>query len=69
MTITETEIETLHRADRSTGTWTELARLVGLDLAADVAANDADGIISAAAFTQLRAAGITSALVPAEFGG
>lgn len=68
-TETETEIETTNRTDRSTGTWTELARLVGLDLAADVAANDADGIISAAAFTQLRAAGITSALVPAEFGG
>ncbi len=75
MTITETEtaIETQNRTDRSGGTshesWTELARFVGLDLAADVAANDADGIISAAAFTQLRAAGITSALVPAEFGG
>ena len=42
---------------------------MGLDLAADVASNDADGTISHAAFRQLREAGITSALVPIEFGG
>lgn len=71
--MTITEIETAVPAGRpapnSERSWTDLARLVGLDLEADVGANDAAGTISSDAFTQLRDAGITSALVPTEFGG
>jgi alkylation response protein AidB-like acyl-CoA dehydrogenase len=53
-----------------TGTdWVELAREIGSTLVPDVAENDRRGEISVAAFESLRATGITSALVPSEFGG
>ena len=49
--------------------WAELARQVGVTLQPYAAEGDRSGEISAAAFDSLRAAGLTSALVPAEFGG
>jgi len=65
MTITESRNDT----DTSTITLSDLATRIGLDLAADVAANDVAGTISPAAFDRLRTDGITRALVPREFGG
>lgn len=49
--------------------WTEVARGIGSTLEPEVAEHDRSGKINVAAFDSLRAAGITSALVPAEFGG
>ena len=65
MTITESRND----SDTSTITLSDLATRIGLDLAADVAANDVAGTISPAAFDRLRTDGITRALVPREFGG
>jgi acyl-CoA dehydrogenase len=58
--------------DPITGTttdWTSLARDVGTALQPGVAERDRRGEISVAAFETLRAVGVTSALVPLEFGG
>lgn len=49
--------------------WTERARQVGASLQADVAERDRTGEISPAVFDQLRAAGLTHALVPLELSG
>jgi acyl-CoA dehydrogenase len=49
--------------------WTTVAHEIGQELHADVAAGDRDGDISADAFEVLRASGVTSALVPIDFGG
>jgi acyl-CoA dehydrogenase len=62
MTMTE-------EATTTTTDWTALARAVGTELRPGVAARDQSGEISTAAFETLRATGLTSALVPVEFGG
>lgn len=62
MTITESRT-------MSTTDWAGLTERIGLDLDRDVETNDADGTISPGAFRRLRDDGITSALVPTEFGG
>jgi alkylation response protein AidB-like acyl-CoA dehydrogenase len=49
--------------------WTERAGTVGADLRAAVREQDTSGQLSLAAIEQLRAAGLTGALVPTEFGG
>jgi hypothetical protein len=49
--------------------WVELAQGIGSELRAEAAARDRDGEISADAFEILRASGLTSALVPGDFGG
>jgi acyl-CoA dehydrogenase len=49
--------------------WVGLAAEIGTELAPGVAQRDRDGAISVDGFARLRAAGITSALVPTEFGG
>ncbi|MET7771881.1 acyl-CoA dehydrogenase family protein [Nocardia sp. NPDC005366] len=49
--------------------WTALARRVGETLRPEVAERDRSGEINAAAFDQLRASGLSAALVPVEFGG
>ncbi|MGE5345887.1 MAG: acyl-CoA dehydrogenase family protein [Acidithiobacillales bacterium] len=49
--------------------WAGLAREIGSSLLPEVARRDRDGEISITAFELLRTAGITSALVPPEFGG
>jgi alkylation response protein AidB-like acyl-CoA dehydrogenase len=49
--------------------WTRIAREIGTMLESGVAERDRLGEISTAAFETLRTTGITSALVPAEFGG
>ena len=59
MTMTDEHTITTTAAD-----WTALARAVGAELRPGVAAHDQRGEISVAAFEQLRAAGLTSALVP-----
>ena len=62
--MTMTENPTTTRTD-----WTALARAVGTDLQAGVAAYDRSGQIAVGAFDTLRATGLTSALAPADFGG
>ncbi len=62
------------RIDTATDTdiviaWAEVARDIGSELHAEAAARDRSGEISVDAFETLRASGITSALVPREFGG
>jgi acyl-CoA dehydrogenase len=49
--------------------WVGVAREIGTALVPGVAERDRSGEISTEAFDSLRAAGVTSALVPAEFGG
>jgi acyl-CoA dehydrogenase len=49
--------------------WAGIARDIGASLAPGVPDRDRSGEISAEAFERLRAEGVTSALVPAEFGG
>ncbi len=49
--------------------WTRIAREIGATLESGVAERDRLGEISTAAFETLRTTGVTSALVPAEFGG
>jgi acyl-CoA dehydrogenase len=49
--------------------WVGVAREIGTALVPGVAERDRSGEISTEAFESLRAAGVTSALVPAEFGG
>jgi acyl-CoA dehydrogenase len=49
--------------------WVALAHDIGAGLVPGVAERDRSGEISTEAFESLRAAGVTSALVPAEFGG
>lgn len=49
--------------------WIDLARQMGLALASTTADRDITGAVPAAAFDELRSNGITSALVPEEFGG
>ncbi|MFG1798080.1 acyl-CoA dehydrogenase family protein [Nocardia sp. NPDC049149] len=49
--------------------WTARARRVGETLRPEVAARDRSGEFSTAAFDLLRDAGLSAALVPAEFGG
>jgi acyl-CoA dehydrogenase len=49
--------------------WADVARDIGAELQAGAAARDRTGKISVEAFEILRASGITSALVPREFGG
>jgi len=58
------------RAATTTETdWAALARELGAGLKPEAAERDRAGEISAEAFETLRAAGITGALVPPEFGG
>jgi alkylation response protein AidB-like acyl-CoA dehydrogenase len=64
MTMTATPTTTNTATD-----WAGLARDVGTALQPGVAEQDRSGELSAAAFENLRAAGLTSALVPLEFGG
>jgi acyl-CoA dehydrogenase len=47
----------------------DVTRRIGAELAAGVAERDQTGELAMAGFRQLREAGITSALVPVEFGG
>lgn len=54
---------------RTTAEWIELARTIGADLKPGAAERDRTGELSIAAFDRLRADGVTSALVPEEFGG
>jgi alkylation response protein AidB-like acyl-CoA dehydrogenase len=59
-------------ASPTTGTatdWTRIAREIGGTLESGASERDRLGEISTAAFETLRTTGITSALVPAEFGG
>jgi alkylation response protein AidB-like acyl-CoA dehydrogenase len=56
-------------AARAATDWVALAHDIGTALVSGVADRDRSGEISAEAFESLRAAGVTSALVPAEFGG
>jgi len=49
--------------------WAGLAREVGSNLQPEVKERDRTGELSTAAFEHLRTAGLTSALVPLEFGG
>lgn len=53
----------------STTNWAELARETGKGLRPFAAENDRTGQLPSAAFESLKAAGLTSALAPAEFGG
>ena len=53
----------------STTNWAELARETGKGFRPFAAENDRTGQLSPAAFASLKAAGLTSALAPAEFGG
>jgi len=53
----------------TTADWIEHASSIGADLQPDAAMCDACGEISRPAFERLRAEGLTSALVPVEFGG
>jgi acyl-CoA dehydrogenase len=64
MTVTSNPTPTNTATD-----WTAVAREVGTELRGAVPAQDHSGEISATAFEKLRAAGITSALVPVECGG
>jgi acyl-CoA dehydrogenase len=54
---------------RSRTDWTALADEIGLGLRGEAAAHDRSGDVPRAAFDRLRSVGITSALVPIEFGG
>lgn len=59
-------------ADTTAGTttdWTAVAAQLGASLEAGAQENDRSGQISANAFQELRASGVTAALVPTEFGG
>lgn len=56
-----------HEAD--TNDWTKVAAEIARGLAAGVAGRDVTGEIAVEAFDQLREAGLTSMLVPAEHGG
>ena len=49
--------------------WVATARRLGTDLEPGVADRDRDGAIAVAGFEQLRATGLSRALVPIEFGG
>src|SRR5262245_13246023 len=49
--------------------WAEVARDIGIELRDDAPDRDQSGELSIEAFATLRASGITSALVPREFGG
>jgi len=55
--------------ERATTSWPLVARELGPDLRGAAAEHDRTGTVSAAAFERLRAAGLTGALVPLEFGG
>lgn len=63
MTMTE------EHTNDATLSWSQLTCQIGAELRPGAAERDRTGEISVAAFEILRAAGITSALVPAEFGG
>ena len=60
---------TIDSTTNTTFDWAELARQIGVALQPHVADRDRSGEISAIAFDNLRSAGLTSALVPVEFGG
>jgi alkylation response protein AidB-like acyl-CoA dehydrogenase len=64
MTTTALTAPTSTQAD-----WVRVARDIGVPLASGAAERDRLGEISGEAFEKLRAAGVTAALVPAEFGG
>jgi len=49
--------------------WLDIARQVGAELAPEVAERDRTGALAVEGFQRLREVGITSALVPEEFGG
>jgi alkylation response protein AidB-like acyl-CoA dehydrogenase len=61
---TTTEVETGTRAD-----WIEITRQLGLELSPGVAERDRTGALAVDGFRRMREVGITSALVPEEFGG
>jgi acyl-CoA dehydrogenase len=61
---TTTEIETGTRAD-----WIDIARQLGVELAPGVVERDRTGGLALDGFRRMREVGITSALVPEEFGG
>jgi alkylation response protein AidB-like acyl-CoA dehydrogenase len=60
---------TTHPTTTAGADWAGIAREIGATLVPGVAERDRSGEISTEAFESLRAAGVTSALVPAEFGG
>jgi alkylation response protein AidB-like acyl-CoA dehydrogenase len=68
---TMTEIPETAAADdiRTASDWTHVADAIGRTLRPAVAELDRSGEISTAAFDVLRAEGVTSALVPTDFGG
>src|SRR6478735_1394930 len=49
--------------------WEERATTIAAELRPGASAADVSGQLDAAAFDRIRAAGLTSALVPTEFGG
>ena len=49
--------------------WVAIARRLGTDFEPGVADRDRDGVLAVEAFQQLRATGLSRALVPVEFGG
>ncbi|NMN99547.1 acyl-CoA dehydrogenase family protein [Antrihabitans stalactiti] len=57
------------RTPNATTDWVGLAREIGATLRPEVAERDRTGEISAPAFDALRTTGLSSALVPTEFGG
>jgi acyl-CoA dehydrogenase len=71
MTTTAASSARTATATETEGTipWTEVAHDIGAELHAEAAARDRSGELSSDAFEVLRASGITSALVPREFGG
>jgi alkylation response protein AidB-like acyl-CoA dehydrogenase len=69
MTITETPTSKTTTYTRTTEQWTALAEALGSEFSATAPSHDRTGLIDKAAFDRLRAEGITSALVPTEFGG
>jgi len=67
MVVTMTMID--EQNTDATVNWSQLTRELGADLRPGASDRDRTGEISTAAFDVLRAAGITHALVPVEFGG
>ena len=65
--MTITAISNIH-VDGTTD-WVETAHRLGTSLEAGVAARDRDGLLAVDGFQQIRATGLSRALVPTEFGG